>query len=109
MKGSGTMKYDKPVLYNLLLPFWVLIFVPSWLWLILIPLNYLLDRIVLRWSLGDMPDRGLFCRRHTWKLCLVGFMGDIIGAVFMVAALFLTALPGALHENTEHPFLESRA
>ena len=106
VKGSGTMKYDKPVLYNLLLPFWVLIFVPSWLWLILIPLNYLLDRIVLRWSLGDMPDRGLFCRRHTWKLCLVGFMGDIIGAVFMVAALFLTALPGALHENTEHPFLD---
>ena len=100
------MKYDKPVLYNLLLPFWVLIFVPSWLWLILIPLNYLLDRIVLRWSLGDMPDRGLFCRRHTWKLCLIGFMGDIIGAVFMVAALFLTALPGALHENTAHPLLD---
>ncbi|MBR2752232.1 MAG: hypothetical protein IKE02_00730 [Lachnospiraceae bacterium] len=106
VKGSGTMKYDKPVLYNLLLPFWVLIFVPSWLWLILIPLNYLLDRIVLRWSLGDMPDRGLFCRRHTWKLCLVGFMGDIVGAVFMVAALFLTALPGALHEKTAHPLLD---
>ena len=100
------MKQNKTVLYNLLLPFWVLIFVPSWLWLILIPLNYLLDRIILRWSLGDMPDKGLFCRKHTWKVCLVGFLGDIIGAVLMVAALFLTALPGVLHENTEHPFLD---
>ena len=51
------MKYDKPVLYNLLLPFWVLIFVPSWLWLILIPLNYLLDPAILRWSLGDKDDK----------------------------------------------------
>ena len=100
------MKQNKTVLYNLLVPFWVLLFVPSWLWLVLIPLNYLLDRIVLRWSLGDMPDKGLFCRKHTWKLCLVGFLGDIIGGIFMVAARFLTALPGALHENTEHPLLD---
>ena len=101
------LKNDKSVkLYNILLPLWLIIFLPSYLWLGLIPLNYIIDRVVLRWSLGDMPDRGLFCRRHTWKLCLIGFMGDIIGAVFMVAALFLTALPGALHENTEHPFLD---
>ncbi len=102
------MKQDKTILYNLLLPFWVLLFVPSWLWLILIPLNYILDRIILRWSLGDMPDKGQFCRKHTWKLCLIGFAGDLIGALLMVGALFLTALPDAINESAEgaHPLLD---
>ena len=101
------MKQKQTVLYNLLLPFWILIFVPSLLWLVLIPLNYLLDRIILRWSLGDMPDKGLFCRKHTWKVCLVGFLGDMIGAILMVAALFLTALPGTLSDNADgHPLLD---
>ena len=30
-----------------------------WLWLLLIPANYLIDRIVLKWSLGDLEDKGL--------------------------------------------------
>ncbi len=46
-------------LYNILLPLWFIIFIPSWLWLLLIPANYLIDRIVLKWSLGDLEDKGL--------------------------------------------------
>ena len=65
-------------LYNILLPIWILIFWPSWLWLILIPANYLIDRLVLRWSLGEMPDKGAFCRKHTWK--------SILFAVYMIAS-----------------------
>ena len=57
------MKSDNKV-YNILLPIWLLIFFPSWLWLLLIPANYLIDRIVLRWSLGELPDKGLFCRKN---------------------------------------------
>ena len=70
-------------LYNILLPIWILVFWPSQLWLILIPANYLIDRIVLRWSLGDMPEKGLFCRKHTWKICIAGFLSDLIGAMLM--------------------------
>ena len=46
-------------LYNILLPLWFIIFIPSWLWLLLIPANYLIDRIGLKWSLGDLEDKGL--------------------------------------------------
>lgn len=81
-------------LYNLLLPLWLLLFFPSWLWLLLIPANYILDRLVLRWSLGDRADRGLFCRRHTWKICLAGFFADAVGGALMLALLFLPALLG---------------
>ena len=81
-------------LHNILLPLWMIIFMPTWLWLVLIPLNYLIDRVVLRWSLGDMPDKGLFCRKHTWKICLAGFLSDLAGALILLAAALTLAHKG---------------
>ena len=79
------LKNDKNVkLYNILLPLWLIIFLPSYLWLALIPLNYIIDRAVLRWSLGGMPDKGLFCRKHTWKICLAGFLSDLAGSLILL-------------------------
>ena len=80
MRNSNDVK-----LYNILLPLWLIIFLPTYLWLALIPLNYIIDRVVLRWSLGSMPDKGLFCRKHTWKICLAGFFSDFIGAAILLA------------------------
>ena len=75
--------------YNLLFPAWLLLFWPSFLWLFLIPANYLLDRFVLKWSLGDMPDKGLFCRKHTWKICLAGFFADFVGFLILLGVFLL--------------------
>lgn len=88
-------------IYNIFLPVFVIVFWPSLLWLFLIPLNYLLDRVVLRWSLGDMLDKGLFCRKHTWKICLAGFFSDFIGAAIMLAVFLLSS--GA----DSHPVFEN--
>jgi hypothetical protein len=90
-------------LYNILLPLWFIIFIPSWLWLLLIPANYLIDRIVLKWSLGDLEDKGLFCRKHNWKICLAGFLSDFIGA----ALLLIIAVP--LVSLTDNSFIEDAA
>ncbi|MDO5455704.1 MAG: hypothetical protein Q4F25_02175 [Eubacteriales bacterium] len=79
---------------NILLPLWLLVFWPSPLWLVLIPANYLIDRFVLWWSLGDLPEKGNFCRRHTWKICLAGFLSDFIGAVILFAAFMCSSLAG---------------
>ena len=70
-------------LYNILLPVWILIFWPSFLWLFLIPANYFIDRI-----------RGLFCRKHTWKICLAGFAGDFAGACLLFAVFMAAAWAG---------------
>ena len=84
------MKNTNTKIYNILLPLWLLIFLPSYLWLALIPLNYMIDRVVLKWSLGsgtdpgDLPDKGIFCRKHTWKICLAGFLGDLAGALILL-------------------------
>ena len=78
-------KENQVTLYNLLLPLWIIVFWPYWHWLVLIPANYLIDRLVLRWSLGDMPEKGKFCRKHTWKICIAGFFADGIGAAVLLA------------------------
>ena len=70
-------------LFNIMLPIWLILFWPTLLWLVLIPANYFLDRIVLKWSLGDLPDKGSFCRRHTWKICLAGFLSDFVGVLIL--------------------------
>ena len=76
----------RPALYNVMFPLWMLIWFPSWLWLLLIPANYLIDRIVLWWSLGSAEDRQQFCRQHTWKICLAGFASDFAGSLLLLGA-----------------------
>ena len=81
-------------LYNTLLPIWILVFVPSWLWLILIPANYLIDRLVLHWSLGNMGDKNAFCRKHTWKICIAGFFSDLCGALVLFGVFVIATIAG---------------
>ena len=86
------MKDNKDIrLYNILLPLWLIIWVPSWLWLILIPGNYLIDRLVVTLSLKGMEDRNAFCRKHTWKICLAGFFSDFVGCLILLPVLFFGA------------------
>jgi len=75
-------------LYNVLFPVWLLVWIPSPLWIALIPLNYLIDYIVLRKSLRpeDVPDIKAFCNRYTFDVCLTGFISDFIGAAVLFGA-----------------------
>ena len=81
-------------LYNILLPIWILVFVPSWLWLILIPANYLIDRLILHWSLGNMAGKNAFCREHTWKICIAGFFSDLCGALVLFGVFVIATIAG---------------
>lgn len=82
----------RPALYNVMFPLWMLIWFPSWLWLLLIPANYLVDRVVLWWSLGSIDNRHQFCRQHTWKICLAGFASDFAGSLLLLGTyLFFTS------------------
>ncbi len=84
VSGDNDLKRAKPVrLYNVLFPIFILVSVPSPLWLILIPLNYLWDNFILSKSLKDLPALELFCSRNSWKICLAGFLSDIAGGAFL--------------------------
>ena len=72
-------------LYNMIFPLWLLIWIPSYLWFFLIPVNYLIDSLVLCLSLKDHEDRKRFCLKHSWKICIAGFVSDFIGSAFLFA------------------------
>ena len=76
-------------LYNVLFPLWLLIWVPSWLWLFLIPANYLIDRFVFRWAAAKETDlSGIPWRKHVWMLCIAGFLADFAGSFLLLLTNF---------------------
>lgn len=76
-------------LYNVLFPIWMLVFFPSPLWIALIPANYLIDRFVLKRSLPKTVNRSAFCKKNTWKICIAGFVSDLIGALILFLIVLL--------------------
>ena len=108
-------------LYNILFPVWLLVWIPSPLWLLLIPLNFVIDYFVLYKSLPDDVERGkvvldrdqqskslsddaernknfpgsvprkVFCNTYAWKICAAGFAADFIGSLFLFAAFMITS------------------
>ena len=71
--------------YNVMFPLWLLVWFPSWLWVVLVPVNYAIDHLVLWLTLpADDEERGSFCRWNAWKLCIFGFMGDFVGSALLL-------------------------
>ena len=83
-------------IYNVLFPLWLLVWIPSPLWLILIPANYLIDRLVLRLSLPKDEMRDSFLPGVTWKVCLAGFAADIAGSLILLGILSIQKLPSSV-------------
>lgn len=77
-------------LYNVLFPIWMLIWIPSFLWVVLIPLNYMIDRFVLKKSLPDTIDKESFLNKTAYKICASGFLCDLIGSSLMFLSLYLS-------------------
>ena len=93
-------------LYNIILPIWLLVWFPSWLWLILIPVNYLIDYLVTYLSMKKMgiEDSKQKTLKHSWKICLIGFFSDFVGAAFLLGILYLTdiILPNEIGESISY-------
>lgn len=100
MKNSNAAKKNTVTLYNVIFPLWLLVWIPSILWLIIIPLNYIVDRVVFTLSAKKQnPELDKkFYRRHTWKLWLIGFFADFVGAFLLLIPLFITP-PESVRRN----------
>ncbi len=91
---------QKHRLYNIILPIWLLIWFPSWLWLIVIPANLLIDWFVTRYALKHAGDTAYAARsmRLSWKICLAGFISDFVGSLILLGAMVLLgAIGGDFH------------
>lgn len=67
----------------------MLIWIPSPFWLVLIPLNYLIDLLVLKLSLKGREVPEGFARDNTWKICIAGFVSDLAGAAALLAIMLI--------------------
>jgi hypothetical protein len=84
-------------LYNMAFPIWLMFVWPTYLWLLIIPANFIIDSLVLYGSSRhqQLPDRFGLWRKHILPIWLIGFFSDFIGAglVFLVY-LILANYPG---------------
>ena len=102
--NTGSVK-----LCNVLFPIWILIFFPQAL-AIVIPGNLIVDAAVLLLALAAMRHRakGAVLRRCWWKVWLLGFAADLIGAAWMVLGWFVTSwvpsLDSSLGKILYNPF-----
>ncbi len=78
-------------LYNVIFPFWMLMFWPTPP-VILLTLfgNLAIDALVLYLALRALkvPDRGGVMKKAWWRVWLSGFLADVIGAAWLALGLF---------------------
>ena len=98
-------------LYNVILPVWLILAIPSPLWLAVLPANLLVDCLVLFLTLTALRHarRGTVLKRLWWKLWLLGFAADAVGVAWMFLGLlgyipFGTAWEDTVSHAAHNPF-----
>lgn len=85
------MKRHTIRLYNLIFPIWIFWMVPSLLWLLLLPANFLWDSLVLLAAAGWLRLQGKkeLWKRSIVKVWLIGFAADFAGAALSLVLMLL--------------------
>ena len=78
-------------LYNILFPMWLFYLLPTGVWLIILPANFLIDSLVLYFGGRYLHIKILV---KLWKRCIfriwvIGFISDILGALLILAVALL--------------------
>ena len=91
-------------LYNLIFPTWIIFFVPSVLWLLILPGNFAIDSLVLLLALRHygIPNKLQIWKHAILRIWLFGFLADFLGAglnfpIYMICSSMFDAVhfPGA--------------
>lgn len=101
----------KTRLYNIILPVWLILAIPSPLWLAVLPGNLLVDCAVLLFTLLALKhaQKGAVVKQLWWKFWLLGFAADAVGVVWMFLGLlgyipFGTAWEDTVSHAAHNPF-----
>lgn len=76
--------------YNVIFPVWLLWLFPI-IWLIVIPGNFIIDSLVLLFSMYILRinDKKQFYKRNILKIYIFGMISDIIGSLFMALLMLV--------------------
>lgn len=93
---------EKVILYNLIFPIWLIVWMPGWWWLLLIPANFAIDFFVLKkcFEKKEVENKKELLKKYSWKTCIFGFLSDFIGTAFLFVVYGGVSLAGDyLYEN----------
>ena len=78
-------------LYNVMFPIWFFWLLPTPLWLIILPVNFAIDSLVLCLAMKrqDLQNKMEKWKKSIWKVWVIGFLCDIIGALLILGLYFL--------------------
>lgn len=80
-------------LYNVMFPIWFFWLFPTPLWLFILPVNFAVDSLVLylamRWQ--GLQSKLEIWKKSIWKIWVVGFLSDFIGALLIFGLYYLFA------------------
>lgn len=82
----------KPVrLNNILFPIWLFWLLPTYVWLIILPANFVIDSlvIVLAMKAFRLENRLRIWRHSILKVWIIGFVSDFIGAAAILGIMFV--------------------
>ncbi len=86
------MKKSCLKLYNVMFPIWFFFLYPTFLWLLILPVNFGVDSLVLFLGAKKLqPENRLQLWKKTiWKIWGFGFISDFIGAAISLCVMLLT-------------------
>ncbi len=73
-------------LYNVMFPIWFFWLLPTPLWLIILPVNFAVDSLVLCFAmkLRGLQDKLQIWKKSIWKIWAIGFFSDVVGALLIL-------------------------
>ena len=98
------MKRNQTKLYNLIFPIWFFWMIPSLLWLLILPANFLVDSLVLLAAARflHLEEGKRVWKRSILKIWLIGFASDFAGAV--LSMIVMLVLGTVLDSHTFNPY-----
>ena len=89
----------KNKLYNVYFPIWLLILIPA-VWLITVPVNFIIDSIVLFVTVKLMNIEENVYKKSIIKVFLFGFVSDLVGSLLLLLTQFIpNDIVGAISWN----------
>ena len=77
-------------LFNILFPVWLFYLLPTGMWLLILPANFLLDSLVLYLAARYLHlEAGKLWQQSIVRVWLLGFISDFLGALLILAAALL--------------------
>ena len=79
-------------LYNVFFPIWLIFLIPT-IWLIAIPLVFIIDSIILFISMKvlKIEDKKNFYLKHIFFIFLFGFLSDMLGALMLLTITVISS------------------